>query len=412
MAQTSFTTKSLSLPFIGFLVMIVLIPIEELIVLPSGQTYIRLLGIFTFGIWVASILCTRGKIRFAFMPTILVIFWCLWGITSFFWAKDQSVVTTRITTMVQLLAFFILFQNLVKTDKRLKIILFAYFCSAVVLSLIGVGIEFVAIEPLFTPGRLSLSKIQNPNHLSITLGGGLLLIPYIFNQLKKFFWKVMTILGVGALVPAILFAGSRGTWISLIAAVSFSWIVTKGKVIKLRNLIIISIALLSSVLILSYYGVISNYTMERLATIPTVAMQSSSGISRQNILYVGLEMVKDNPIIGVGLNNFPVRFWEYAERAGLRMAYGISRGTGPHNTFLSVQSELGIVGIVIFISFFGVIFKALLSHRSDPRSMVGILLLSFMIFRGITGTLQYTKFFWLTISLAALIPIVIKGDLK
>jgi len=380
---------------------------EELIVLPSGQTFIRLLGIFTFGVWVTSILYTRGKIYFSFMPTVLAILWLLWGATSFFWARNQSFVINRAITIVRLLAFFILFQNLVKTDKRLKIILFAYFCSAVVFSLIGIG-----IETSFHLRRLSLTGGQNPNHFSITLGGGLLLTPYIFNQMRRRSWKILTILGAGALILAILFAGSRGTWISLIVATSFTWIMTKGKVIKLRNLIIISIALISSIIILSRYEIIANYTIERLATVLNAPTHSSSGISRQNILHIGLEMIKDNPTIGVGLDNFPVRFWEYAGHAGLRWECGVYPGRDPHNIFLSVQSELGIIGLVIFVSFLGIIFKALLPYRSDPRGMIGLLLFSFIILRGITGTIQYAKFFWLAISLAALIPIVIKGDLR
>ncbi len=59
-------------------------------------------------------------------------------------------------------------------------------------------------------------------------------------------------------------------------------------------------------------------------------------------------MFLDNPVIGVGGNNFPVRFAEYE---GDRRLHGITRGwRAAHSVYFTLLAELGLVGTGIFFA--------------------------------------------------------------
>ncbi|HRR96760.1 MAG TPA: hypothetical protein P5150_08560, partial [Candidatus Ratteibacteria bacterium] len=115
----------LRFPFFGFLLLIILIPAEELIVLPGGRTGIFALGVLVAFFWLINVLFKNGKICINKNTTLLAILLFFWGFISYFWAEDQSIVLTRILNFLNLVIFYILFQDFVKDNKRLKTILFA-----------------------------------------------------------------------------------------------------------------------------------------------------------------------------------------------------------------------------------------------------------------------------------------------
>jgi len=396
-------------PFVGLLIMLIATPAEELVVLPGGRTAIFAIGVIVMFFWLIHILRKRGNIQIVKQPTLLITLLLCWGLMSFFWAVDKSATLVRVISFTNLLLFYILFQDLVKNNKQLKIVLFTCFISGIIYSLITIGIELQTHAY-----RASLVKIQNPNHLARSLIIGLLVTPYIFINLKSRFLKIITILGAFIFVIAIIMTGGRGAWLGLVMAFILTSLITKNKIVRLKNLIIIGVIVVIFVLTLYQINFISQYTMKRITTLTDIqATRGASG--RIGIWYTGLQMVKDNPIIGVGLNNFPKKFEDYIEISKNWSSfdfygYGVRPGRGPHSTFLSIQGELGIIGLVLFLLFFWTIFKSLLYYKKDLRAIIGILLLSFIFFTGISGTIQWTKTFWTALSMATLIPIIIRNE--
>ncbi|RKY53124.1 MAG: hypothetical protein DRP89_06655 [Candidatus Neomarinimicrobiota bacterium] len=132
------------------------------------------------------------------------------------------------------------------------------------------------------------------------------------------------------------------------------------------------------------------------------------GSGRLNIWLVGWEMVKSNPLLGVGLGNFPVRFGDYIGAASLLFGgYGIYQGRDPHNLLLSVQCELGLIGLVIVLWFIWRIFSRLFDNRSDPRALLGVTLLVFLLSANMFVTYQFRKYFWFVLGVCTIIPYVI-----
>jgi O-antigen ligase len=392
----------LHFPFIGLLLLVALLPGEELTALIAGRTFVWVLGVVTFAVWFIQVLLFGKKVRLAKMPTALMFLWFLWGFASTLWASEQSIALNRSLDVAQGAAFVILLQNLIKDGRRLNLVLFTYFFATVFFSLI-------AIESGLSEGvkRITLTEAQNPNALARALGIGFLLTPYLFSQLKLTPSKLLTVLGSGSLLFAIFMTGSRGAWAALIAAVGLTWWISRRNFVRIRSLVGLIGLIVVGISLLNYYGVTSEWIVRRLSTLASPEQTVES--ARVYIWRVGWEMVKAHPMTGVGLQNFPTRFEDYIETAGVAGGLGIYPGRDPHSIFFSVVAELGLVGLVIFVALLWAIVLRLLPHKDDRRGICGLLLALFMIFSGIPATIQYRKFFWLALGLAMLIPMVIRN---
>lgn len=392
-------------PFIGVFFISVLIPAENFLKIGIGPlSYIWPLTMATISAWISRLMFIGFKVRIARKPTLLVTLWLVWGAASFFWAADAQSVIVRLIPFAGFVTLFVLFQDLVKEDRQLKVLLFGYFIASVCYAILS-----IRGAVLFDLKRIVLTEEQNPNVLARALGIGLLMSPYMFHQLKKVLWKSLTFIGIVLLVIAIILTGSRGAWLGLVGAFGVGWLLSRGRVIRLRTILVWGLLITICIFLLRSYGIISPFIMERIST-----LLSSEGIGtasgRWNIWAVGLELVKDNLLIGVGLNNFHVRFEDYIDASWLAESYGIYAGREPHNVFLSIQGELGLIGLVIFISFYWSVFKTLLRYRTDVRAITGILIFAFIFFSGMSAAIQFSKFFWLALSISTLIPLVIQNE--
>ena len=378
--------------------MVALIPGEELTAFLGDRTLIWALGIAVLGAWTLRTLLTGNKIRIAKRPTFLALVWLMWGLLSALWAQDQAVALRQAITLAQLIAFFCLIQVMVTEDRRLLMLITVYFFASVLFGLLAIGTAISADLK-----RAALAVNQNPNALARALGVGLLMAPYLLRQHALPRWRVPIIVGTFALGLAILLTGSRGAWVGVVAAFGFTWLISMGKLWRLRSIVLVAVAVSAGMAGLYRLGFLDEWMVQRILTLPDIRA-THGGAGRTNIWAVGWEMVKANSLVGVGLGNFPVRFEDYIDVAGMRGAYGVYPGRDPHSVFLSLQAELGIIGLVIFLTFLWAIFRNLLPYRHDSKAIVGILLLVFMVFSGIPATVQYRKFFWLALGLAAGIP--------
>ena len=389
-----------------FLLITILIPAEELIVLPGGRTVIFVLGVLVAFFWLINILFKDGKICVNKNSTLLAILLFFWALLSFFWAQNQDVILTRILTFLNLLIFYILFQDFVKDNKKLRIVLSAMFFSCVVCS-----IASIMIEAQTGAKRISLAEGQNPNILSINLGVGLILVPYIFRNLKNNLLRGLLYIGVFTLIIAIILTGSRSTWLAIPIAVLFVWLITKGKILRIQSGIIPGIILTLIITFLIHSNFISPYLSQRFITM-IHPEETHGGSGRLDIWTVGLAMVEDNPVFGVGLSNFPVRFGDYIGKRTTwsGKSYGVHSGRDPHNIFLSIQAELGIIGIFLFFLFIWYIVKPLFFYKTDIRAVIGIILIIFILISGVKATIQWRKIFWLVFAITTVIPTIIKAE--
>jgi len=156
----------------------------------------------------------------------------------------------------------------------------------------------------------------------------------------------------------------------------------------------------------------SNY-LARLTTVLGVAEGDQQVIlgedsirGRTGATQAAIEMFADHPILGVGRENYPLYQLEYL--AGTPFG-AISKGIPPHNLYLEVAAENGIVGIIVFGGLLLTTFGALLDARkrflraARPREAELVVWLAIMLIGYLVSAVSlhgaFLYVFWLQVSL-------------
>ncbi|GGC72904.1 O-antigen ligase family protein [Marinobacter halophilus] len=126
--------------------------------------------------------------------------------------------------------------------------------------------------------------------------------------------------------------------------------------------------------------------------------------SQQRILYFenGIEMIKDNPLLGVGYFNFPSYFARYYPDDVL-----LGRAELPHNIFIQIGTDVGLLGLAVFSGFLLVSYRIGRRFKvegcEDRQALIGrcanLSLLGFVV-AGQFVTVAYYPFLWIHLALA------------
>jgi O-antigen ligase len=103
-------------------------------------------------------------------------------------------------------------------------------------------------------------------------------------------------------------------------------------------------------------------------------MKYSSVGLRINFALNSWEVIKKNPIIGVGTGDFPIEYKKINEINSPGMVDGVADSTNPHNMYILILMQLGIVGLMSMLSIF--YYQIKLSFNSSNKLIrdVGITL--------------------------------------
>jgi O-antigen ligase len=115
-----------------------------------------------------------------------------------------------------------------------------------------------------------------------------------------------------------------------------------------------------------------------------------------------MNVIKKNPIMGVGIGDVRTELVEEYDRIG---EYKISRQRlNAHNQFLEVLLENGIVGILIFISLFGYMIFIAINEKRLLYGLFVFMMLVFFMFETVLYRLAGVSFFPLFSFLLLIIP--------
>jgi O-antigen ligase len=207
--------------------------------------------------------------------------------------------------------------------------------------------------------------MAHKNLLSIALG---LILPFsLFGILKlEKSWKILSVFVSVSIFILIVLLQTRAIWVGTMAAVGVSVLVLmfhgkKFGVGRKWQIAIVATGILGiiavvSVLFLSQ-GKSNNPYIKQLQSITNP--QSKQNIHRINIWKTTLDMIPEKPVFGYGPGNWKLhapkfhngRFTEENELNWQR----------PHNDFLWVLAEKGLVGFLIYLGIFAFVFYFLIA---------------------------------------------------
>lgn len=255
--------------------------------------------------------------------------------------------------------------------------------------------------------------LGSPNYYAQVL---VILVPIAINQ----FWDERSIIlkflaGWSALVCilSIFFTYSRGGVVAL--AVTLLAVIIYRR-LKLPFLLMV---VLASILVLRF---VPNPFFERLQTIPDALTGKISYVDeisfrgRTSELIVAAQMFMDHPLIGVGVDNYPVYYQEYSRRVGLDPR---SEQRQAHNLFLRTAAETGLAGIITFGLILWMMIKSVIdAYRHFKQAGMekyanlvaafGLSIFGFLSDSMFTHN-AFPRYFWILVGIALAMPQVVKN---
>lgn len=312
----------------------------------------RLLAGVTAACWLFHILTKeQGRIVFNFSCWVFIFFlgWLLLGALI---AGGESVSFFFDTfPPIAVLAFLIL--NTIKDESALEL-----FTRTLVVSVLGVVVGAVYMTMRYSiPGQDAAVRLHsvglwgNANDLAALIT---FILPLCFTELvlkkRRLLSKIFSFAGTVFLLGSLFWSQSRGA----LAAIGAACLAYFAFCTKTRKTILLGAALVISIPLL--FQSISRRGAEDLET---------STSSRTNYLIAGLRMAKDNPVFGVGINNYASNYERYTPAF-----FEWGRRTA-HSSWVLALAEGGVVGLGLFSLLFLITLKhAWRLRRRHPQYFV------------------------------------------
>lgn len=234
-----------------------------------------------------------------------------------------------------------LIAKLVTTEQRIRVMLKALMFS-------GFAMAISAILSGIT-GRVGGGTTYDPNDLALVLVTTLPIAIMQGLSNTSLYWKIICFGGGVLNLFGIIATGSRGGFLGLIVIGGLMFFVKLPGVSRRRIILMLSIL---GLIFGTYVGA------EYEERIRTIFEQSTSdltaGSGRIAVWRRAFVIAKDHPILGVGPGAFETAFGSYIESGKFKGVLSEDEiGTAwhnAHNSFILVLTEMGIPGLVIFLT--------------------------------------------------------------
>lgn len=331
-----------------------------------------------------------------FMVILLAIM-----LASTVYALDKKLALTESARFITYIFMYFIIKYELNNKKQINILLKSYIVISFVLCSVGIVQYFTgfALEgeflKVFETGKnvRIASTLYNPNafgaYLILIIFPVIMLGVYEKNKKKKMMYILLSIL----ILTNILMTYSRNALLGFV----------------LGSIVLVIIYSYKLIYALGGFGIIIFFIPSVFQRIKSVTNMAGNTL-RIKLWKTALMMIKEHPILGVGNGNYVARYNEYIGKYK-ELRYYSYRNFPTHNSYLKVQSELGIIGI---ISFLGVVITALLRIRKlytatedkfyKPFYMGVMASMSAFLFMNLSDNLFFvpkaTTYFWFLLATA------------
>lgn len=285
--------------------------------------------------------------------------------------------------------------------KLIKNILNSYIILTTILGIMGIiqyftgfGLNKKFISDYKFGAKIRIAAtLDNPNSYAAFLI--LIIFPLIIlaiaekNKIKKILYSFISLL----VLVNIVFTGSRNALLAFIIGCIILSIIYNWK----------------SIYILIISGVISLFIPQVSKRIMEIS-DPTENLSRIKLWATAFKMIKEHPLLGVGNGNFVSLYDSYVKKYP-ELLYPDYHRMPSHNSYLKVESELGIIGI---ISFLGIIIfsisKMIKYIRIEKENFYNLFFKGFLasviafLFMNISDNLFFvpkvTTYFWIIVAVS------------
>jgi O-antigen ligase len=368
------------LAYILSVVLIFTIPWEDAVSIVGVSSVTRYIGIVTSAVWLVSTLL-RKKVRKPHIFHLFVLLFIIWNLTSLFWtlAVDESIQLVK--TYVQLFIFMYIIWDLYLTlkavNKALQVFVFGCFIlifTTVINYTLGREIS------LYSGGRYA--GVGNANELALILTLGLPIAWHLAtsrdNQDRYTILQILNFAFIPGALFAILLTGTRTAIFAVIPA--FAYII--GTTRRLKPILRYSSLVFLVGAMFWLEPLIPRSIIERLGTTGASIITGDLG-GRVNLWLQSLSLFYIHPLFGIGSG---------------ALSSPLVIGAMAHNTFLSVLTEVGLIGFVLFTCILVIVVQQAINQKK-AYAILWTTILTIWAIGVFTLTWEYRKVTWLFLTL-------------
>ena len=322
-------------------------------------------------------------------------FLLLVGLLSMINAVNGRVVIQSLAVFLYFLLFYLIVANAVKEKRDVTVILYALLISSFLASLYGL-LQYLGVMRGATGGHglgEIISTMGNRNYLGGFLAYLLFPTVILVVRLRSRILRAIAIPLISFNFGMAMLVNQTGVRVALIVAaigVIIGWAIFRPVEPIRRN----RAWLIALLIVLAFTFLVEAPSGPLNSVVGLSATKGSSWIGRLWAAnagktrawdwWVGYEMFKDHPLLGVGLGNYKLNFIPYkakflATPQGKNYNFYIPRAAQAHNEYVQLLAELGILGIIGLVGLIGMIAYSLwtiLSRNSDEADRFDLLLLT------------------------------------
>ena len=340
-------------PYLGIVFVIISIPFEGCKIADRFSIYplevalaIVVLVLIYKSIFERCVSFRNTKLVYCCIPFVLCIM--LSAIKSI----ELSLTAKEIVRWLELFLIYYLTINLANDQKKIGIILYSMFFTVAIVSVLET-INY------FSFGHRATLIFGNPNPLA---GYVNLIIPVLFGMLmtSTFLRERITLCIVTVVSIMIwLLTFSKTAWLSLFLTVILAFFLTKAKKRVAIFLVVLFTVFTVFTIILLFLDIKGNFMFSSKLGLALLSLEE-----RAKCYSIGLSMIKDNLIFGIGVGNWHSLILEYVKENAASIHIDIRRllvATNIHSLYLQMFVEMGIVGLSAFVFWLVCVIKYLMS---------------------------------------------------
>ncbi len=360
------------------LAFILTVPWEMAVSIDGLGRLSRAAGLLSGGMWLLTVLMT-GRLRKLAPFHVLVFVFVVWNAASVLWTLDAEVTSERVVSLLQMALLILILWDLYTTREAVHTGLQAYVLGAYVTALLNIRGYIQDDDAVrYTVGAATANGTGTVLVLAMPIAWHLASSPRATALGRLLRIVNFAYLPLGTFATAL--TASRFAMLAMVPASLFG-IFTLARLRPIARLLAATAAVLVVVLLPS---LVPERSLERVATADEEIAHGD--LNRRTVFWKeGLELWQENVVLGVG---------------GGAFAQAVESGRSAHNSFVSVLTELGLVGLALY----ALIWASSLGHAwAQPRweAWFWITVLVVLGMANSTITMVHTKRNWLFFGLLA-----------
>ncbi|MHC2995215.1 MAG: O-antigen ligase family protein [Candidatus Atribacteria bacterium] len=413
-----FYTKAIEATIIALIILVPIVVHPRCITVfgPAKEFTFKALVIIGLMFWVLKII-DREEIRFTSTPLNLpILSFIAICVFSLIWSNSFFVSLKELPLFLAGPLLYFIIANNIRGEKQINRIIGTVVLIGAALGIYGI-FQYNGIDFSFWKGNIARLRVfglfGNPGYFAGYLILPLSLTISLFFASKNRNRKILFLIGILAMGTAIILTFTRGAYPSLGISLIFMFLLfllSRGKSFIKENKKIF-IIILTAIIIVAFLFIIPT----SLSKPGTAISQIKGRVSITQLINVFSSgrriaiwkftwmMIKDHPILGSGIGTFKyndlryqAKFFEQGDNRSI-YPYGVAEKV--HNEYLQLWSELGTIGLAIFlwliIAYFNYGIRYLKREKDEQKQgiMIGLM--------GAVVAFLMDSIFWFPLHLSA-----------